>query len=89
MWEDSITQPYIIIANLQNILRIRLEDVLRLKTLANVSLRVAVQEFPLKHANNENILCNRGLVQTKPLCWEFQHKYANTENVLKTRKRLQ
>ena len=26
MWEDSLTQPCIIIANLQNILGIRLED---------------------------------------------------------------
>ena len=26
MWEDSLTQPCIIIANLQNILEIRLED---------------------------------------------------------------
>ena len=69
---------------------------LRLETLPNVSLRVAVQEFRLKHTNNENILCNRGLAQenqlrwcTEPLCWEFQHKYANAGNVLKTRKCLQ
>ena len=27
MWEDSLTQPCVIIANLQNILEIRLEDV--------------------------------------------------------------
>ena len=26
MWEDSLTQPCVIIANLQNILGIRLED---------------------------------------------------------------
>ena len=26
MWEDSLTQPCVIIANLQNILEIRLED---------------------------------------------------------------
>ena len=27
MWEDSLTQPCVIIANLQNILEIRLEDI--------------------------------------------------------------
>ena len=71
-------------------------SVLRLETLPNVSSRVAVREFWLKHANNENILCNRGLAQenqqrwcTEPLCWEFQHKYENAENILKTHKHLQ
>ena len=68
---------------------------LRLETLPNVSSRVAVREFRLKHVNNENILCNCGLTQenqlrwcNEPLCWEFQHNYANAENVLKTRKHL-
>ena len=94
MWEDSLTQPCVIIANLQNILGIRLEDVYHVSCY--VSSRVPVLEFRLKHANNENILCNRGLAQENqqrrcngPLCWEFQHKYANTENVLKTHKLLQ
>ena len=38
-------------------------SMLRLKTLANMSSRVTVRECRLKHANNENILCNRGLAQ--------------------------
>ena len=42
MWEDSLTQPCIIIANLQNILKIHLADlhhapfIWRPKTLINV-----------------------------------------------------
>ena len=64
--------------------------VLELKTLTNLSSIVAVRDFQLKHVNNENIHCNRGLAKpAKPLCWEFQHKYANAENVLKTHKHLQ
>ena len=39
-------------------------NVLGRKTLANGFSRVAVWEFRLKHANNENIHCNHGLAQT-------------------------
>ena len=82
----------------RNSLRGRLScSMLRLNTLANVSSRVAVREFWLKHTwitrtfsviagwhkqTNER-WC------TEPLCWEFQHKYVNMENVFKTRKHLQ
>ena len=48
-------------------------NMLRLKTSANVSSRVAVLEFRLKHANNENILCNYGLAQENQLIGMLNH----------------